>query len=225
MSEFTDLAVQSRSLFGDKVKQLRRSGFVPANIHGSGIESVAIQVETPNLIKLVSQVGESEIVTITIEGEKDTRPVLISEVQKDPVSYDVLHVDFRQVDLTKEVTVEAEIKLEGEPAILKTGKAILLELLDTLEVTALPNKLPSEIIVDVSGLENIGDAITVADLQLGEGITIEADPEQLICKIDEVVIREEEEEAEDAEEAAEGEAGAEETVAEEAESEEETPEE
>ncbi|MCA9390122.1 50S ribosomal protein L25, partial [candidate division WWE3 bacterium] len=147
MSEFTDLAVQSRSLFGDKVKQLRRSGFVPANIHGSGIESVAIQVETPNLIKLVSQVGESEIVTITIEGEKDTRPVLISEVQKDPVSYDVLHVDFRQVDLTKEVTVEAEIKLEGEPAILKTGKAILLELLDTLEVTALPNKLPSEIIV------------------------------------------------------------------------------
>jgi len=77
--------------------------------------------------------------------------------------------------------------------VVKSGQAVLLELLDSIEVTALPDKLPSEFVVDVSGLQEIGDQITIADLQIADDVVIENDPEQLVCKLDEVLQQEEEE--------------------------------
>lgn len=215
MSQHKQLVVQERNMVGRQVKQLRDSGLTPANIYGLQLTSQAVAVPAPELKRLMSQVGESEIIEITVGDDSKTRPVLVSGVQRDPVTREILHVDFRQVDLTKEVTVPVEIVFEGESPITKSGQAVLLELMTEVEVTALPDKLPSEIVIDVSKLENIGDQITLADLTLGEGVVIEAeDMEQPICKVDAVQVTEEEEETAEAtetagEEAADSEAPAE----------------
>lgn len=204
----THLTVQPRAKTGKAVRVLRRNGLVPANVYGAGVTSQAVEVSYKELNPFLRDTGESEIIDLQIAGEDKTRPVLLGAVQTDPVSRDVLHVDFRQVDLTKEVTAEVALVFEGEPAIVKSGQGILLELLDSIEVTALPNNLPNEFVVDVSGLQEVGDQITIADLQISEDVVIENDPEQLVCKLEEAKQQEEEEEApaegdESAEEAAE----------------------
>ncbi len=219
MPQYQQLAVQERNIVGRQVKQLRDSGLTPANIYGLQLASQAVTVPSSELKKLMSQVGESEIIEIMLEGESKTRPVLVSGVQRDPVTREIVHVDFRQVDLTKEVTVPVEIVFEGEAPITKSGLAVLLELMTEVEVTALPDKLPSEIVIDVSRLENIGDQITLADISLPEGVVIVAeDMEQPICKVDAVQIKEEEEEIVE-----ETEATGEETASGETPAEEETP--
>jgi len=200
----THLTVQIRTKTGRAVRILRDKGRVPGNIYGAGIPSQAIEISYQELTPFLRNTGESEIIDLKVEGEDKTRPVLLGLVQTDPVSRDVLHVDFRQVDLTKEITTEVELVFEGEPAIVKSGQAVLLELLDSIEVTALPDKLPSEFVVDVTGLKEIGDQITVADLQIGEGVVIEDDPEQLVCKLDEVRQQEDEEVTTDSTEGEEG---------------------
>jgi len=191
----THLTVQPRVKTGKAVRMLRRNGLVPANVYGAGVTSQAVEVSYKELNPFLRDTGESEIIDLQIAGEDKTRPVLLGAVQTDPVSRDVLHVDFRQVDLTKEVTAEVALVFEGEPAIVKSGQGILLELLDSIEVTALPNNLPNEFVVDVSGLQEVGDQITIADLQISEDVVIENDPEQLVCKLEEAKQQEEEEEA------------------------------
>jgi len=189
----THLTVQPRVKTGKAVRSLRKNGLVPGNIYGAGVTSQAIEVSYKALTPFLRDTGESEIIDLQVEGEQKTRPVLLGLVQTDPVSRDVLHVDFRQVDLTKEITTEVALVFEGEPVVVKSGQAVLLELLDSIEVTALPDKLPSEFVVDVSGLQEIGDQITIADLQIADDVVIENDPEQLVCKLDEVLQQEEEE--------------------------------
>lgn len=191
MATRKDLPIQLRTVKGRKVRAIRKEGFTPANVYGSHIESFPLQAPTRELQKFLQDVGESEIINLRVEGEKDPRPVLLSMVQRDPLTRDLVHVDFRQVDLSEEVTVEVEIVFQGESPATKTGEAVLLELMDKIEVTALPDKLPSELVVDVSSLENIGDHITVAGLNLPEGAKVDVDPEQLVCKVDAVQIKEE----------------------------------
>lgn len=200
------MTVQPRAITGKAVRSLRVDGRIPGNIYGAGVTSQAIEVSYRELTPFLRNTGESEIIDLQVEGEEKTRPVLLGLVQTDPVTRDVLHVDFRQVDLTKEITTEVELVFEGEPAIVKSGQAVVLELLNSLEVTALPDNLPSEFVIDVTVLKEIGDQITVADLQIGEGVVIEDDPEQLVCKLDEVRQQEEEEVAEDSAESEEGQA-------------------
>lgn len=199
----THLTVQPRVKTGKAVRSLRKNGLVPGNIYGAGVTSQAIEVSYKALTPFLRDTGESEIIDLQVEGEQKTRPVLLGLVQTDPVSRDVLHVDFRQVDLTKEITTEVALVFEGEPVVVKSGQAVLLELLDSIEVTALPDKLPSEFVVDVSGLQEIGDQITIADLQIADDVVIENDPEQLVCKLDEVLQQEEEEVSAEGEESTE----------------------
>lgn len=196
MTTQQQLKATPRNIFGRKVKQIRSQGLVPANIYGSNVESFSIQTPIRELRLLLADTGESEIIDLSIEGEKETRPVLLHGVQRDPVTQEIIHVDFRQVDMSQEVTVEVTLVFTGEPTIVKNGEGILLELVDSLEVTALPGNLPSEIEIDVSGLESIGAQLTVGDLTLPEGIEVNEEEDLPVAKIDEARIEEPEEEPE-----------------------------
>ncbi|MCA9397537.1 50S ribosomal protein L25 [candidate division WWE3 bacterium] len=192
------IQVQPRDLLGNKVNKLRREGLLPANIYGSQVDSLSIQVPAVELRRLAKNVGESEVIYVEVEGEKDARPVLIGHTQLDPVSHELIHVDFRQIDMNQEVTVEVEIVFEGEsPAAAQAADVVLLELMNVLEVTALPGNLPSEIVVDVSGLTEVDQSITVADLPLAEGVVASAEPDQLVCKVDVIQVKEEEPETDE----------------------------
>jgi len=213
----TELTVVPREVLGKKVKVLRRAGLTPANIFGHHVESLAIQVSTDELKHVLRTAGRNDIVYLRLDGQ-EARPTFVRAVQQNPVSDAILHVDFLQISLKEKVRLDVPLHLVGlAPAVDRLG-GIMVHGLDHVTVDALPTDVPSFIEIDVSGLEEIGDAVKVADLPIPEGVTVLTDMEQVVAKVAppavEVVVEEEaaaEAEAAEAAEAAAAEAPAEES--------------
>lgn len=160
MADELKLGAQKRILTGRKVKRLRREGWLPGNIYGRGVKSLAVAVPMKEFAAIWQRAGETNVVSLVIDKEAKLRPVLIHNVQQDPVTDDQLHVDFHEVDLTKKVTVMVPLEVFGEsPAVAKGG--VLVKLVNELEVEALPADLPDKIAVDVSGLTEINQGIAL----------------------------------------------------------------
>ena len=176
--------VQPRQTLGRKVKKLRAQGVVPANVFGKKIPSVNLQLSTKDFQKKYSEVGESTLVYLQVEGEKTDRPVMVSQVTRDPVTGNILHVSFRQVDLKQKVTAPVTVKLTGEAPAEKEKLGILVQQLDEIEVEALPADLLDHVDVDVSGLAEVNQAIFAKDLKLDSKLTLKTEPDAIVAKIE-----------------------------------------
>lgn len=161
MTESTKFAAQKRDLLGKKVAQLRRQGFIPANVYGVGQDSQAITISTKEFEKLYEKVGETGLVYLAVEGEKKDLPVLIGEVQYHPVSGELAHASFKQVDLSEKISAEIPVELIGENSV---PGAVVVQVKDVIEVEALPTDLPENFQVDIAGLTEIGQSILISDL-------------------------------------------------------------
>jgi large subunit ribosomal protein L25 len=177
------LKVLKRTITGRKVKTLRRQNQTPANIFSKGLTSINITVDTKPFLKTFSIVGESTLLYLDVEGEKESRPVFIRQVVKHPVSGSVLHIAFNQVNLKEKVTAPVPLVLAGVASAEKDKLGILVQQLDEIEVTALPTDMPENISVDVSGLSEVGASITVADLKLDKKFENKTDPATIIVQI------------------------------------------
>lgn len=211
------LLAEERKVLGKKVKTLRQQGSLPAHVFGKGVEGESVSVNTKEFLKILHQAGETGLIDLKInkfgakalEAEK-VRPVLIREVQYDPVSENPIHIDFYQVNLAEKVKVSVPIVQIGEqPESVHLGETIVLQTLNEVEVEALPTDLPENIEVDITPLKAVDDAITVAQLSVDTSkITIHAAPEEIVVKLAPAVSAEtqallEEQAAEQAEQAAE----------------------
>ena len=107
------LNAKKRQAFGKKNKALRRSGLVPATVYGHKIEPLSIELSLSDLEKIYQKKGETELLDLQVEGEKETRPVLIHQEQKYPVSGKLLHLEFLQVSLTEKVKAEVPLVFTG----------------------------------------------------------------------------------------------------------------
>lgn len=183
MSQALKLNAKKRTITGRKVKQLRQKQILPANIYGKDVKSLAIELQSKEFKTLFSLAGETNIVNINIDKEAKPRPALINNVQLDPVTDEFLHVDFRQVDLTKKVTVMVPLEIKGEsPAAVKGG--VLVRLVSEVEIEALPGDLPDKLEVDISGLEEIGQSIALKQ------VPIDAAKVKLLSEnLDELVVK------------------------------------
>ena len=208
------LEATKRKILGKKNRFLRRQGITPTHLFGHSIESQALQCDTAQLQKIIAQAGMSKLINLTVDDDKHPKSVFIREIQKEPVSRQLLHVDFYQVKKGEKIRVDVPIIVVGEAPALKTKGRMLAHGITTLSLESLPEKLPSQIEVDISSLEEVEQAIHVKDIILDADVTVHDDPEQLVVKISEAFIKVEEEvvAAEEAEEVAaeeEGEAEAE----------------
>lgn len=181
------LKADKRKILGRKVKNLRNKGILPANIYGKNIKSTAVQVDQTSFQKLFVKAGETELLDMQLEKEKEAHPVLIRNIQVDPVTDNPLHVDFMQVILTEKIEAAVPLVFINEAPTVKEGKGIFLELLNELSVEALPTDLPSQIEVDISGLKEVGDGIVVRELKLPKRVSVKAGAEELVCKIEPLV--------------------------------------
>jgi len=161
-TKYPKLKVEKRTLLGRKVKTLRKQGLLPANVYGAKIKSQAVQLLDKDFQNIYKKVGETGILEIIIGSGKEAA-CLISNLQKHPVNDKVIHVDFREVDLTQKLTAMISIELIGEAPAEKAG-GILVQLLNEIEVEALPANLPDKLTADVSKLVEINQSISVADL-------------------------------------------------------------
>src|SRR3989338_2405900 len=110
------LTVQPRTVFGKKLKKLRKEGKVPANIYGPEFKSASVQIEYKDFIKTYKIAKETSVVYVNLEGKEI--PVLFKNIQKHPVNDHILHVDIRKIDLKQKVQTEVPIKVTGQsPAV------------------------------------------------------------------------------------------------------------
>lgn len=179
------LEVQKRKIFGRKVKKLRTKGILPANIYGKKIKSTAVQVNLKDFKKTYKEVGETGIVDLKIKGEKKTRPSLIHNLQLHPITDFPLHADFHHISLKEKTTVEVPVELVGEAPAEKERIGILVALLDSLEVEALPTDLPGKLKVDISALKEIGNSVRVSDIKVDrKKVKILASENEIVAKIE-----------------------------------------
>ncbi|TAK80454.1 MAG: 50S ribosomal protein L25 [Dehalococcoidia bacterium] len=175
--------VQRRSVTGKRVATLRREGILPANVYGRAQDSVAVQLPYVDARDLLNAHGLNTLVNVQIEDEPETRPVVVRNVELEPVSRKILHLDMYQVDLARIIKATIPITITGEaPAVHKFG-GILIHALDHIEVEGLPHSIPEHIEVSVSGLIEVGDHIQVKDLRVPAGLKLHAAPDQGVVAI------------------------------------------
>ncbi len=211
--DFT-LEVAPRTTVGRHVSGLRRQGLVPGIIYGHSVKPLTVEIPGKDFAKMFHRTGRSHLLQLRVEGERVARPVLIKELQINPRTAEPVHVDFFQVNLLEKLTVQVPVVLVGEAPATKFDAGELLHLIHQLEVSCLPDAIPGEIDIDVSGLAEIDDAVRISEVQLPEGVELAAalDPDEVIAKIAAPRVQEEEaapEAEEGAEVAAEGEPQAE----------------
>jgi large subunit ribosomal protein L25 len=207
------LKATTRDVLGKKTRFLRRRGITPTHLFGHGVESMSLQCGTAELKDIIARGGSTRLVSLDIEAEKDPRSVFVREIQIDTITGQLIHVDLYQIQLTEKMTAEIPIILVGEAPAIKSRENILQQSLTHLGVACLPEKLPPQIEIDLSPLEEVNLAIYARDIDLGPDVTITTPDDQMIVKISQVAVEKEEEvvaelEAEEAEaeaEAAEGE--------------------
>src|SRR3989338_2896142 len=178
------LQAEERIILGKKVKKLRESGKLPAHVFGKGLESEHVSVDGKTFLQTFAEAGETGLIDLKIGTEK-VRPVMVREVQYDPVSGDTVHIDFYQVNLAQKVKVPVPLEMIGEqPESVKLGETIVLQTLNEVEVEALPTDLIEKIEVDITSLQNIDDAITVGQLKFDRSkLTVQAADEEIVVKL------------------------------------------
>ena len=155
---------EKREILGKRTKALRRKGLVPAVLFGKDQPSVPLSLDRGEFAEEYSQVGESAVADLAFSGKRVK--VLISGIQRDSVSDELLHVSFHRVAVGEKVTVTIPIDLVGESPIVKSGEGMLLSILSELELECLPKDIPAAIKVDISHLSAIDEGVTVEELPL-----------------------------------------------------------
>ena len=183
--ERLELEVSKREVTGKKVRFLRREGIIPVNLYGHGIDSTPLQVDAKLFKQMLAQAGKTDLISLKIGDSKTPRKVLVREVQKNPLTDDLLHVDFYQVKMTEKIKADVPLVFIGEAPVLKTKNSSLLRLIDSLSIEALPDALPHSFEVDLAGLVETDQAIYVKDIHLSDEVILLGDPEQIIVKVTE----------------------------------------
>ncbi len=172
-----------RTIAGRKVKRLRLTGVVPANVFGKKVKSQAIQLNLKEFQALYKEVGDTGLITLTVG--KDEKPVLVHNVQLNPMTDEILHVDFFQVDLKEKVEAEVPVELVGESPAEKQSLGTVVQYLNAVKVEALPTDLPEKFEVDTSELAEVDQAIYIKDLKFDKSkVEIKNDAEEIVVKVE-----------------------------------------
>lgn len=178
-----NLKAEKRKVTGRKVKNLRKEGLVPANIYGKGVESLSIQVGVKDFEGVFKKAGETGIIDLTIG--KEVRPVLVHNMQVHPVTDEILHVDFMQVNLKEKVSANIPVELVGESPAQKSGIGTAVLLVKELEVEALPGDLPEKFEVDATTLTEVDQVVKISDLKYDKDkVEVKTDVESIVAKVE-----------------------------------------
>ncbi len=214
--ENIDLKAQMRTTKGNgPARAMRRDGRIPAVLYGPKTEPNMISIGAHDLDTILKEgsIGRS-IINLDIDGVKGTKAAMVKEMQTHPLSQDILHIDFYEVDMKRKIKVNIPVVTTGKSAGVELG-GMLQIIRRELEVFCLPNAIPQSITIDITELE-IGDSVHVNDIETTDDVEIPHDVNFTVLTVlspkkeeEPVEELEEDEEGEVAEAEAEGEAEAE----------------
>lgn len=181
--EKVTLTAQTRSVKGRKVAKLREEGIIPANIFAKNTESRAIEINRDVFNRVYQKAGETSLIELVV-GEEKT-PVLISNVQYNPLTNEHIHVDFHAVNLKEKVTATVPVELVGESPTEKSGLGTVVLQLDEIEVEALPMDLPEKFEIDATLLTEVDQTIFVKDLKVDSSkVEIKEEADAIVVKVE-----------------------------------------
>lgn len=160
-----ELKAKTREIIGKKVRKLRREGLLPAIIYGHGVESRPIVLDYSIFDKFYRKEKGSSLVDLVVDEQKPVK-VLIQAVERDPLTDNFSHIDFRQVKETEKITHEISLNFVGNSRVVKEEGGILVKALSNIEVKCLPGDLIPSLDVDISSLNTFDDKIYVRDLKI-----------------------------------------------------------
>lgn len=182
--EMQELVIKRRDGRGKgAARRLRRAGEVPAILYG-GAAPMPIAVDPKSILRMIhGHEGTTQLLTLKVEGASEGgRLAVIREMQFDPVSERLLHVDLQEVAADRPITVRVAVHVVGEAVGVREEKGILGVVLHELDVSCLPRNIPEHIAADVAEMR-IGDVLTVANLVAPEGVRILNDPSQAVVMV------------------------------------------
>lgn len=181
--EEIELKAQKREVIGKQVKQLRRQGLVPAILYGHKTEPLPLQIEERSLRQVLERAGSHHLITLQVGDESKSRITLAREVQLDPITHALLHVDFYKVVMTEKITTEVPLVFIGQSPVMEKREGVLVRGLDSVEVECLPSNLIESIEVNLEDLVEIDQAILVGDLEVDADLEILTDKEEMVAQI------------------------------------------
>jgi len=180
--ETLTLKAKERQVFGKKLKKFRKQGQVPAILYGHNVKPLPLAVDCREFERIFKKAGLSTLINLELEKGKN-RKVLIHQIQKDPVTDHLLHIDFYQVKMTEKITAEIPLKIIGQAPVVEEQGGTLITPRDSIEVECLPEALVREIVVDISNLKSFEDVVKIADLKIPTGLKILNDPEEIVVSV------------------------------------------
>lgn len=182
MADRETIALESRTVLGKKVKNLRRDGLLPATVYGKNVGPFSVQLSARTFNEVYRRVGRTTLVDLKIPGQPVVSAFIFA-LQRHPVTRAIIHADFRAVNLNVAMTVAVPIHITGESPLVERGDALLNQVLNAIEVSALPAELPPHIEVDISGLDSFDKSIHVRDLTAPSGATFVTSEDDLVVSL------------------------------------------
>lgn len=178
MSNNIQIKAEKREMTGKKVKHLRNEGKLPGILYGKKIDPMNIVMDLKEVTKQLRSVSSSTIVDIVLDGKK--YPAILRGKQRHPLKDIVMHVDFQAVSMDAKLRVNVPIVLVGESPAVASFRAILTTGVESLDIEVSAADMPESFEVDITKLEDIGDAVTVADLDIADDITVYTNEDDMI---------------------------------------------
>ena len=181
--EMRQLTIRRREGVGKgRAKRLRRAGEVPAILYG-GAQPVNIAVTPQDIYRLIhGHEGSTQLLRVSFADSGESRMAIIRDLQYDPVSEDLVHVDLQEVAMDQAIQVTVAVHHVGEAVGVKETFGILEMILREVQVSCLPANIPAVLDADVTSLR-IGEVLTVKDLKAPEGVRILNDPNQTVATV------------------------------------------
>jgi large subunit ribosomal protein L25 len=167
----------------EDVKKMIKTGFVPGVVYGPHLKVNKLVLAPANdLRKIIAAAGESTLIDLVVDGRPEGK-VLVKEVQRDAVKDNLIHVDFYEVDMTKEIHTEITLHFIGESKAVKELSGVLIRSINEIEVKCLPSDLVNHIDVDISSLNTFDDVIKIHDLKLPKGIKLVHETDDVVAVV------------------------------------------
>lgn len=170
-----------RTVIGKQVSALRRASKLPGVIYGHKMDPMPITMELKESTRILNTATSSSVITIDLDGTEYA--ALVREKQRDYLKNRFIHVDFQAVSQTEKIRAEVDIVMVGHAPAVKDFNGVVVEGVNTVHVEALPKDLPEKFIVDLSSLAQIGDSITLSNIEIPQGVTILDPLEEMIILI------------------------------------------
>lgn len=161
-------------------RRMRASGLLPASMSSKGEDAKSLSIRRDELVRMLSRQGMSTVFNLKVD-DKTSYNAMVKEIQRAPLTAEILHVTFQHVSLKEETKADVTIQIVGRDS-LEFKKLDFIQHLDSLPVRGLPQDIPNTIDADVAEMD-AGDNLYVRDLVLGDGIETDMEPDRLVFTV------------------------------------------